>query len=115
MNAHRSSLGTGILAFAAGMVVWALWGKKIKERVNQSRAWQEIKSEVEAEALRTKGLTQDAYNRIVDEVTNRYQRVKGISNHEMKDLVSDLRIHWLRIKDAWSRDVSGLDSDVTRY
>ncbi len=80
-NKH-SILGPSILAFIAGMAVWAIFGKKIQE------------SKVAEEA-------KDSYDQMVDEVTGKYAKAKGISKNELTDLVDELKVHWNKIKRAW--------------
>jgi hypothetical protein len=100
-HSRTSGLGTGLLAFIGGMVVWAMFGQKIKQRLNESTAWRELKLEVDQEVSKVKDITQNRYNQIVDQVSDRYGRLKNISNHELKDLTDDLKKHWNRIQTAW--------------
>jgi hypothetical protein len=111
-ESRGSALGTGLIAFVGGMVAWAIFGPKIKNRLNESKAWQELKAEVEREAVQIKDLTKDRYDQIVDEVTGRYAKIKNISRHELRDLGSDLKKHWERIQTAW-RDGGNNPPDST--
>lgn len=104
--AGASGLGGVLLGMVGGMVVWALFGDKIRQRVNQSRAYQDMKSEVMNRVGSVKGMTQARYNQIVDEVSGMYGKAKGIQQNELNDLVSDLKFHWARIKDRWKEPPS---------
>jgi hypothetical protein len=102
---RRSNVvGAGIVAFIAGAATWAIFGKTIKDKLDKSERYQELKKEVYDKASEVADITQDRYNQIVDEVTNKYAQVKGISNNEMKDLVDDLKWHWRRIKSSWDNN-----------
>jgi hypothetical protein len=102
---HRSNLvGTGILAFLAGAAAWALFGRKVRDKVNESPQFQDLKNEVYDKASQMKDITQDQYNKLVDEVSGKYAQAKGISQNELRDLVSDLKWHWRRISSAWNED-----------
>ena len=82
---HKNKVwSTGILAFAAGVAAWAIFGRKVKEQLDDD------------------GTVRNAYNKVVDEATDKYARLKGISHNEMSDLVDDLKMHWGRIKNAWN-------------
>lgn len=105
-----STLGTGILAFLGGVVVWALWGDKISRKVKENQDFQWLKGEIENRAFKVRDLTKEKYDQIVDEVSENYSKIKGITNHELKDVVDDLKTHWHRIKLAW-KDDSKHDND----
>lgn len=111
---HRSNvLGAGLIAFIAGAAAWALFGQKVKDKVNQSAEFQDLKKQIYDKASAVSDLTQDKYDSIVDEVTNQYAKIKGISNNELKDLAGDLKWHWRRIKSAWSNDRYSGPSDLS--
>lgn len=100
---HRSNLlGTGLLAFIAGAAAWALFGRRVKDKISQNPEFQDLKREVYDRASQITDLTQDKYNTIVDEVSSNYAQAKGISQNELRDLVSDLKWHWKRIRSAWN-------------
>ncbi len=105
MSAYSAGRGMGwggaVLGFVGGMVVWALFGEKIKKKVNESKAYQEMKSQVLDRTNAFRDMTQTRYNQIVDEVSSAYGKAKGISQNELQDMVSDLKFHWARIKDRW--------------
>lgn len=105
-NSHiRSTFGAGVFAFIGGMVAWAFFGPKIKQRLNRSTAWNELKAEITDELGKAKDVTQSRYEQVVDEVASRYARLKNISNHELQDLIRDLKMHWSKIKSALSKPV----------
>lgn len=102
---HRSNIfGAGLIAFIAGAAVWAIFGRKIKDRVNDSEQFQELKKQVYDKASQITDITQDKYNAVVDEVTDKYAQVKGISRNELRDLVDDLKWHFRRIKSSWDNN-----------
>ncbi|HYE21958.1 MAG TPA: hypothetical protein VD998_00020 [Verrucomicrobiae bacterium] len=105
MHSHTQSnpFGSTLLAFLGGMIAWALIGPKVKDRLNRSTAWHELKAEVDQEVSKAKDMTQSKYEQVVDEVSSRYAKVKSISNHELRDLVNDLKTHWYKIRAAWDR------------
>jgi hypothetical protein len=88
------------------MVVWAMFGDKIKQRVNENRSYQEMKSQIMGKLESAKEMTEAKYFQIVDEVSSTYSKAKGISQHELSDMVSDLKFHWARIKDRWNEPPS---------
>jgi uncharacterized protein YpuA (DUF1002 family) len=102
MNAYSRASGSSLLAFVGGMIAWAVFGPKIKQRLNQSHAWQELKAEIDEEVSKVRDLTEDRYHQIVDTVSDRYSRLNKISKHEISDLVDDLKKHWNKIKEAWN-------------
>ncbi len=105
MNYSRqNAAGAGLIAFIGGMVAWAILGPKIKEKFGRNSNWQQIKNDVEDQALKIKDLTRDQYNNIVDEVTTKYSKIQRISRNELMDLVDDLKMHWDKIKIAWDQD-----------
>jgi len=102
-HSNRSSIAAPFLAFIAGMAAWAFFGSKIREKVEDSEDWQELRTEIEDKFEQAQDKSRETYNRIVDEVTDKYARVKGISQNELSDLADDLRMHWRRIKRAWNK------------
>ncbi|MBX4187517.1 MAG: hypothetical protein KW793_00050 [Candidatus Doudnabacteria bacterium] len=109
-----SGIGGALLGFVGGVVVWALFGDRIKQKVNQSRAYQEMKAEVMDKVSSVKEMSQTRYNQIVDEVSAVYSKAKGIRQNELNDLVSDLKFHWARIKDRWNEPPSNNNTTGTR-
>jgi hypothetical protein len=100
---HRSNaVGASILAFLAGAAVWAIFGNKVKDKINNSPRFQEMKDQVYKKASEVQDLTREKYDQIVDEVSDKYARLQGISKHELVDLVDDLKMHWGRMKRAWN-------------
>jgi hypothetical protein len=113
------SIGGTLLAFIGGAVAWALFGPKIKQRVNQNPQYQELKREIEGRVSQMRDLTREKYDQVVDEVTSTYSKARGISQNELRDLAADLKMHWSRIKSAWSnpqppRDNLPPASDINR-
>src|SRR4051812_44839092 len=102
---HKSNvLGAGVIAFLAGVAVWAVFGKKLKDKVNQSQDFRDLKKQVYDKASQITDITQDKYNQVVDEVSSKYAQVKGISQNELRDLTDDLKWHWRRIKSSWDNN-----------
>ncbi|MBX4204665.1 MAG: hypothetical protein KW788_00575 [Candidatus Doudnabacteria bacterium] len=102
---HRSNiLGAGLIAFIAGAVAWALFGRKVSDKIGQNEEFQNLKKQVYDKASQISDLTQDKYDSVVDEVTNKYAQVKGISSNELRDLADDLKWHWRRIKSSWKNN-----------
>lgn len=100
---HRSNLfGAGLIAFIAGAAAWAVFGRKVKDKIGQSEEFQDLKRQVYEKASQVTDITQEQYNGIVDEVSNKYAQAKGISQNELRDLVADLKWHWRRIRSAWN-------------
>jgi hypothetical protein len=97
-----AGLGGAFLGFVGGMVVWAMFGDRIKQRLNENKAYQEMKAQIMDKASSMKDMTESRYNQLVDEVSGMYAKTKGIQQNELNDLVSDLKIHWARIKDRWN-------------
>jgi hypothetical protein len=106
MNGYISSnrsAGNTLLAFLGGMVVWAVFGDRIKAKVNENKTYQELKDRVMNKVDTLSEMTEDKYYQIVDEVSSGYSKAKGISQNELLDLISDLRMHWAKIKDRWNQ------------
>ena len=82
-----------IFAFVAGAVAWALIGPKVKQRLNESQTWADIKAEVKVEQ----------FNEMVDRATQKYAKLQSISQNELQELISDLKKDWQRIKSAWAQ------------
>ncbi len=104
MNGYTTtnrSIGNSLLAFVGGMVVWALFGDRIKDKVGSNKTFQELRSKVMDQANKVTDMTESRYNQIVDEVSATYSKAKGISQNELQDLIADLKLHWLKIKDRW--------------
>lgn len=96
--------GAGILAFAAGAIVWAFFGDKIKSRISRSEKYRDLRRQIYDRASEVSDLTQEKYDLIVDELSNKYAQVKGISQNELRDLVDDLKWHYRRIKSSWKNN-----------
>jgi len=102
---HRSNiLGAGLLAFLAGAITWALFGRRIKEKVNESEKFSDLKRQVYDKASEVSNITREKYDQIIDEVTDKYAQVRGISKNEVRDLVDDLKWHFRRIKSSWNNN-----------
>ncbi|MBI3952876.1 MAG: hypothetical protein HY336_02890 [Candidatus Doudnabacteria bacterium] len=104
MSSYSKHYGSSLAAFIGGIIAWAVFGDKIKARLNRSKAWHELKQEVKEEVAKAKNLTRETYNRIVDAAADKYSVARGISKNELKDLVEDLKMHWARIRDAWNKE-----------
>ena len=96
------------LAFIGGAIAWALFGDKIKEKVNTNDEYLKLKSEVEEKIENIGEVSRQKYYAIVDEVAGKYAKAKGLQKNEIRDLVDDLKMHWSRIRSAWNKsDNSG--------
>lgn len=106
MNSNGKLMGSGftnaILAFVGGAVAWAIFGPKIKQRMNENQEWQNFKLEVDNRVSEVRDMTREQYDRIVDEVSDKYSKVKGIRQNEMREMANDLKKHWHKIKQAWN-------------
>jgi hypothetical protein len=99
---HRSNVvGASVLAFLAGAAVWAIFGNKVKEKIENSPRFQELKELVLERTSDISDLTREKYDQVVDEVADKYAKAKGISQNELIDLVDDLKMHWGKISKAW--------------
>ena len=81
--------GSGLIAFLAGIAVWAIFGDKIKQKVN--------------EKLEEKEEWKASYDKMVDDTMDKYAKIKGISKNELTDLADELKVHWKKIKIAWNK------------
>ena len=108
---YGNHMGTGILAFLVGALVWALWGDRITKKVRESKDFQRLKSEIERKAYKVRDLTKEKYEQIVDDATANYAKIKDIASDELDDINSDLKSHWNRIKAAWREDGPAMQPD----
>ena len=70
MHHQSKSYGPPVLAFIGGAVVWALFGDKFKEKLNESKTWRDFKKEAKSEAVKVKDMTKDRYEEIVRKIVD---------------------------------------------
>ncbi|HYC79509.1 MAG TPA: hypothetical protein VEC17_00610 [Candidatus Binatia bacterium] len=97
------AVGSAFLAFLGGAVVWAVFGDRIKEKLNQNETYRELKDKVMSRVNQLSDMTESRYHQIVDETSGMYAKAKGISQNELQDMVNDLKFHWAKIKDRWNQ------------
>lgn len=113
---HRSNvLGAGLIAFVAGAAVWAIFGKRIQEKVKDNPHLRELRRQISEQASKVSEMTQEKYDSLVDEAVNAYAQAKGISKNELRDLISDLKWHGKKIVRSWKEGNYRNDSSDNKF